>query len=467
MGAEESSKAKPRRKTKVRILRWVLAVAVVLIALVVFFVPAFVSSEKGRKIILAKINDSIDGEIDFGNLSMSWRGGIKVTDFSFDDGVGQTFVEVKQIVTKPHYGSILLGSLSLGETIIFEPKVEINLKGQQAKKGKGARQEPSADKRPQPVILPIRRIELVVNDGDLQVTGRQAETVEVVGIKSALTINFSGGYRTGQMGKLLANLNTKGKLGFERTHYLGLNFGPTEVEIQMQNGLLRIAPFSTTVNNGQLKFAGEADFKSEPVLLKTVGPIQIAKNIQINNETTDKLLMYLNPVFANAVNVSGVANFSCERLAIPLAGAGKNDIEVIGTVSVNKLRLQASDLLGQILSLVGTGFRGQDITIHPTRFVLRNGLLRYDDMQMDIGNYPVVFGGVIGLDKSLNMTVTLPYTTRGRTVRVGEKKIGERISLPLKGSIDRPELDVGKLLEEQLKEQLKQRLLEGLDRLLK
>jgi len=281
------------------------------------------------------------------------------------------------------------------------------------------------------------------------------------------SISFASEYPAGQTQQLLTNLNTKGKLGFEKAEYMGLDFGPTEVDVQIRKGLLEIAPFSTTVNNGQLNFAAQADFKKKPTVLKTPEPIQIAKDIQINDTTTKKLLMYVNPVFANAVNVSGVANFNCEKLAIPLSGAYKNDIEVIGTISINKLQLQASDLLGQIFSLVGAGTRQQEITIHPTRFVLQDGFLRYDDMQLDIGDNPVNFKGVIGLDKSLNMSVTLPYTISGRTVRLGRETVGKRITLPLKGTVDKPELDMGKLLEEQLKQQLEQTLREGLEELFK
>ena len=1010
MGAEKGFKAKPRRKAKTRILKLILAIAVVLAALVVFLVPWFVSSETGRKIILAKINSSIDGEADFAGLSMSWWKGVKVTDFSFNNGAGQSLIKVKQIITKPHYGSILIGNLSFGETTVDEPKVEINFKGQQVKKTESFRQEALADKKPQLIIPPIKRIDLVVKDGNLKVTDLGGETVELSQINSELnfrllgrqsnfnidmtvvgqgreskisaggqispkatrkgwtlkgtsgeltvevndldigslgpilalagvdiqakgnisanikseikdgqieklsaelkgrdldvnaieligdrfrmsrldinvklaraqqminiesfdvegdwlkaqgrgtvpttfgslaeflrtdsslsgrfeldvaeifsrmprtfglkegikvtsgmlsgdietltedgkrkingratlerlagvvsgkpialsepvrveveitsdevgikfdkldlsapfakinctgssellkydaevnlsklqaelgqfvdmeryetggelfskgevsikedkitasgsvavkelrlssakgvsvfeptadmvfsvavepdkdtinidfikanasfgqvsikdsvlpldkeaakplrlyvsakvdlaklqpfavllasfpsemqmagvaesnisvsskedsyrivtdstrienfrlvsagqepfvqeqitlvfdgdynpsennwvvrklelispdikikgdfeksikddktklqgrvdceydwaavssvvsaflpaglklegkrkdTINFSSEYPTGRTEELLANLSTKGKVGFEHAEYMGLKFGPTEVEIQIQNGRLQIAPFSSTVNNGQFNFAGEANFKQKPTLLRIPKPIQIMKDIQVNKATTDKLLMYLNPIFANAVNVSGVVNFSCERLAIPLAGATKNDIEVIGTISVNQLRLQAPDLLGQILSVAGTSARGEDITISPTRFVLQDGFLRYDDMQMIVGNNPVNFGGVIGLDKSLNMRVTLPYTTRGRTARVGEERAGERISLPLRGTIDKPELDFGKLLEEQLKEQLEEKLQEALEELFK
>jgi len=281
------------------------------------------------------------------------------------------------------------------------------------------------------------------------------------------TINFVSEYPRGQADEMLGNLSTKAKLGFAKGSYFGLNFGPTEVDIQIENGLLRIAPFSSSVNNGQFNFAGEADFKQKPALLKTPGAIEILKDIRINEATTDKLLMYVNPVFANAVDVSGVANFSCERLAIPVAGATRNDLEVVGTISITQLRLQASDLLGQILSVVGTSVRGQNITISPTRFVLRDGFLRYDDMQMIVGDNPVNFGGVIGLDKSLNMRVTLPYTTKGEIVRIGKEVEGARISLPLRGTVDKPELDLGKLLEEQLKQQLQERLKEELEGLFK
>jgi hypothetical protein len=89
-------------------------------------------------------------------------------------------------------------------------------------------------------------------------------------------------------------------------------------------------------------------------------------------------------------------------------------------------------------------------------------------MQIDVGDNPVNFKGVIGLDKSLDMTVTLPYTTAGRTARVGGRTTsGRRITLPLKGTADKPELDMGRLLKEQLKGQLQDQLRKGLEGLFK
>ena len=235
------------------------------------------------------------------------------------------------------------------------------------------------------------------------------------------------------------------------------------MDIQVRDGLLKVAPFTTIVNDGQLSFAGQADFTQKPALLTTAEPMQIVKDIKVNDETTKTLLKYLSPIFANAVNVSGIANLNCEKLTIPISAAAKNSAEIIGTVSMNQLRLQASDLLGTIFSVMGTGGRGMDITIHPTKFTLQEGFLRYDNMQMDIGDNPVNFAGVIGLDKSLDMTVTLPYTTGGRTVRTGREASGQRITLPLKGTVDKPQLDTAKLLELQLKGQLEEQLRKGLE----
>ena len=277
-------------------------------------------------------------------------------------------------------------------------------------------------------------------------------------------IKFSSQYPDTQPDNFMENLETHGKLGFQKAEYMGLNFGKTDVDIQIRNGLLEIAPFFTVVNNGKFNFAGHADFNQKPAIFQTPNQIKIIENININDQTTKKLLAYVNPVFAGAVNVRGIANFDCEKLSIPLASDSINDLEVVGTISITKMQLEASDLLAKILTAAGSSRSREDITIHPTKFTVQNGFLQYDDMQMDIGNRSINFKGIIGLaDKSLDMKVLIPYK--------GEKKV----AVPLKGTINKPELDLAGLLgetlqqqleeelEEQLGEELKEKILEGLE----
>jgi hypothetical protein len=285
--------------------------------------------------------------------------------------------------------------------------------------------------------------------------------------KRQYAINFQSEYPAAEPNQLLPNLSAQARLGFEKAGYKGLNFGPTDVDVRVESGVLKIPPFTTTVNDGTFSFAGQADFNEKVPLFILTEPMQIIKDVKINDEMTNELLKYVNPIFADAVSVSGFANFNCEQLAIPLKAESKDEAVAIGTISMNRVRLQGSNLVGQILTTSGGDPRGTDMAVRPTRFVLQEGFLRYDDMQVDVGDNPVNFKGVIGLDKSLDMTATLPYTTRGRTARVGKETEGRRITLPIKGTVDKPELDLGKLLEDQLKGQLEEQLEKALEDLFK
>ena len=79
----------------------------------------------------------------------------------------------------------------------------------------------------------------------------------------------------------------------------------------------------------------------------------------------------------------------------------------------------------------------------------------------------MLFSGDIGLDKSLNMIVTLPYTITGDRVTTEDQASGARIKLPLTGTIDKPEIDTGRLLETQLRQELEKQIRRGLEDLFK
>ena len=286
-----------------------------------------------------------------------------------------------------------------------------------------------------------------------------------------VSVNFLSQYPVGQTDQLLPNLNTdKCKLGFDRANYMGLNLGPTEMDIQIQNGLLKIAPFATTVNDGQFNFAGRIDLKQKPIVLQTTGPMQIVDKININDEVGSNLLVYLNPIFKDQATTTGIANFHSEELVIPLGSNADVQPKIIGTVGIENMRLETLGLLGNILSRARTK-RYVNAALLPTKFVLENEKLSYDNMQINLDVYPVNFGGSIGPNQVLDMTVTTPYIVTSdfelRTVKIGEQTPNERFPLRLTGTIDNPELDWRKFAEELLKQQLQRQLPKILEGLLK
>lgn len=303
---------------------------------------------------------------------------------------------------------------------------------------------------------------------DLAAVGQAASvfmpgTVSLTGQRQVF-LDFASAYPVDDPNGMLANLNGKTSLGFDSAEYNGLNFGPTKIDVQVEKGFMHIMPFTTTVNNGKLNFAAQADLSATPILLKTTAPLQVAQGIQVTDKMTGSFLQYVNPIFADAVNVSGVLDFETQSLTIPLTAGHARAAQLDGAIGIRELRLQAS-LLNRILSAVKTSsVRDQTLTIRPTKIALQNGAMRYDDMQINLGDNPLNFSGTIGLDGILDMQILLPYTYEGRTARIGDEgRAGKRISVPLTGALSAPQINLQKLLETQLQEQI----FGGIDELLK
>jgi len=265
------------------------------------------------------------------------------------------------------------------------------------------------------------------------------------------TVSFSSRYPTGKADAMLANLNAQAKMGFDKAGYMGLNIGATSVDIKVDKGFLTIAPFTTVVNNGQFNFGGTADFKKTPALFRTPGPMHIVKDVQLNDEMMNNLLARVNPVFAGAKEASGLANFDCEVLVIPIIGGVPENADIAGTISLTQVKMQPTGLLGAILT--ATGASGGDVMmIHPTPFTVKDGYVRYTDMQMDIGSMPINFAGVVPLDPDRqieNLSITLPITGTGKMVRAGSEQGAGRVTAYVKGTPRHPKLDLGKMLQEQ------------------
>ncbi len=274
-------------------------------------------------------------------------------------------------------------------------------------------------------------------------------------------IQFDSTYPTADPNGLFASASGKTRFGFDRAAYMGLAFGPTDVNAVFDRGVLRVEPFETRVNQGTFAFASTTDFRKTPVLMSLPRPMVMAQSVQVTPATTQQLFRYLNPMFANLTDVSGEFSFACDHLALPLKREGARELEMRGTLAMNNVILSGSSLLSQILSQVGSGpLNAQRMEIRPTQFTVSQGVVQYDDMPIIVGDNPVNFSGRIGLDDSLQMKVVLPYTRGGRTVRVGDAS-QDRWVVDLTGTINQPQIKIDSVVDQLLEMGLR-RGLEGL-----
>lgn len=289
---------------------------------------------------------------------------------------------------------------------------------------------------------------------DLSITGKRADSISI-----------STHYPEAKSDLAMANMNGIATIGFENAKYMGLVFGKTDIPIKFTDGILNISPFSTPVNGGAINFAGSVNFKKKPAILTLSKPTKIVDNISINEEVSRKMLVYLNPIFAKQGNVTGVANLNCQKLTAPLAGDAKA-LDLDATVSMQNIQLQATGLIGTILSRANTSST-LNAAIMPTKFTVKNQRLNYDNMQINIDKYPMNFSGDVYLDsRKLNMRLITPYVVTDNfklnTVNISQAQNSDRISLPITGTIDSQVFNfdqvISQLLQKGLKKQLQEKV---------
>ena len=282
----------------------------------------------------------------------------------------------------------------------------------------------------------VRAIAAPALPAGLEIQGRQ---------KTQLV--FDSKYPTDKPSQLAAHLNlAPTTIGFDKASYQGVNLGATKIALQAKEGLLTISPFQTAVNEGTLDFAGQLDLRTSPMVLTTAASMPKVTNLQLNDIIGQSVLPYLNPIFADAGQLRGKLNLACDQMVIPLSGQHKQNIAILGTVSVDEMTLSSGGLFSELLNGMGQS-KEQAMRIRPTKFRVQNAVVSYDDMQLDVGNNPVNFAGAIAFDQRIDMKVTLPWTIGGRTARVGKESTGPRITLPLGGTLQQPELKADKLIE--------------------
>ncbi len=277
-------------------------------------------------------------------------------------------------------------------------------------------------------------------------------------------ITFQSQYPAEQPGKLMQNLAASAKLGFDKAHYFGLNFGKTEVPIVAEKGILSVGPFTSPVNGGQINFAANADFNRDIPLFTIPQAMDVVNDVQLN-DTMAQLLKYANPIFANALDLGGVGNLQCQMLSIPLSTQAIDDIEIDATVSLDNMRMKSRGFLALLIDTLkklddSIDPTDKTIRLYPSRFVAKDGVLSYDNMRVDVAGVPMRFEGMVELAarQYKNTFLVLPYTSRGQRISLDEPADGKPQKLPITGPVNQPKLEVGALVENVINDAIRDKI---------
>ncbi len=397
-----------------------------------------------------------DGKVNIERKNDGYRistGGIELTDFKLGKE-GMTPFSEKQVDLKfditvnPEDKTWEIDDLYFDSSQIKIPGASVT------RKKKGDSVELAGQLNAEYDLAAVSSLGSAFLPASLELTGQRQENLQ-----------FSSTYPADKPDQMLANLSAVTDFGFDSASFMGLNFAKTSTKITIDKGKLAIEPFETVVNDGKMRFGATADLAEEPPMLKVKPDLHMIEKIKITQEMTDKMLKYVNPIFVNAVVHEGYTDFQSENISIPLAKNSQNLLYLKGTFAISGLSVQSPiiNTIQRIPAMFGGNNqnktdRNTNMEILPTAIELKNGVLRYDDMQLNIERNPFNFSGRTGLNDSMEMTVRLPYAfSDGKIDNVYANEAGrkDRIKVPFKGSLKNPRLDTEKLIEMQFKDRLK------------
>lgn len=262
-------------------------------------------------------------------------------------------------------------------------------------------------------------------------------------------------------------LKATGQVSWDGGRLYGLALGEGAVVAELQNGVLRSEPIRCALGTGEVNVMPQWDLNTNRVQLASGSRIQ---NLEVTPELSGEWLGYLAPMMSEAANVRGTVSARVQQFDYFMDSPSTSTI--IGQLSLLNASASPGQSIGpliQVLDLVDRNNAGQNRDlIFPNQdvpFELRNGMVLHDGLQIGFGNYLISSRGGVGLDKRVQLVLTVPLE-KNATNPTG----AQTLQIPVSGTVARPQLDTSGLLQnlgrQQIQNQVDKQLDRGLNKLL-
>lgn len=101
--------------------RWLIGIMIILLLILLALamaLPALLESSAGRGWALNKVNENIQGKMDFGGAELSWFGGQSIRNFVLKDSDEQTIAAFDRLDTEASLWRLIRGDLDFGRTTL-------------------------------------------------------------------------------------------------------------------------------------------------------------------------------------------------------------------------------------------------------------------------------------------------------------------------------------------------------------
>jgi translocation and assembly module TamB len=257
------------------------------------------------------------------------------------------------------------------------------------------------------------------------------------------SFHLKGPLGAGSVVELVRGLDLLATLNLNGADIYGLKVGPIPLTVRTQAGRLVIDPIRTSLNGGRLALDPEIDRDDQGRVTIRLKPGSAIENAEVNDEVSRRFLSYAAPVLDRATRARGLISARITRAEFPLGAGASRSAVVEGDVVFQNVEFAPGPLATDLLALIGRS----DATLkldQPIVLSIAGGKVHQHGLALPIGRLTrIEVDGTVDFERNLDLIVSIPLRPEG----VGPELVpgglipGHRITIPVRGTLDRPQID--------------------------
>lgn len=245
------------------------------------------------------------------------------------------------------------------------------------------------------------------------------------------------------------------RLDWTKADVAGIELGRGSLEPTFSGGILTLPKSTISAAGGRVNLAGSVNLTKSPLRLAMPGKTVLLQGVQLTPELCRDLLSRINPIFYEVALAQGRVDLAVNDVDLPLAEDATQLGRGTGRLEFTDMKIVPAGFFSEVLALGGIAADQRvTVTVSGLDFLVQAGRIQYRNFALRLpGGFDLNFFGSVGLDGSLELTVSLPVRAAllerlgvtGRAAEYAEILSGARVDIPISGTREVPVLEMGRV----------------------
>ncbi len=251
-------------------------------------------------------------------------------------------------------------------------------------------------------------------------------------------------------------LSAEAGVGWDRASAYGVDFGPQQISLLLNQGVLSTSPIESKLVGGLVALSPRLEVGSYPMMLVLDEKTKI-QGVQITPQMCDDWIKYVAPLMAGTATAEGQFSATISTARVPLDNPMLADAS--GVVTIENAKVQpgptAQQLLGALreaatlaktnapnLSFLSAGNNWLTIQQQSVEFQMTQGRVYHRNLTLNLGDVAVQTSGWVAADQSMSVVAQIPIQdgwVKNEPLLAGLS--GQMIQIPIHGTLSAPQLD--------------------------